>query len=199
MGDVKDWDKTASSVGNGSGRFFRRFAILVLVLVVIGVIGLVGFRVLAVDKVDYHEFAYRWDLLDGGKVTPITRIGDDGKPLDRSGYVITWPIITKVHTIDLRPMQVCISAIQRVLNCKLVQFTPTGIGVDDDGKSTDGFRLLLKWHGRANYTNDGGTRENPTIFNQILMAYAYEGSGHHYPFLRIIRELKPEEVEEAKR
>lgn len=87
----------------------------VLVLVVIIVLALVGslwFRMLAVDKVENYEFAYRWDLLDGGKITPITRVDAEGKIVNRTGYVITWPIITKVHTIDGRPMQVCISAIQ---------------------------------------------------------------------------------------
>lgn len=192
---MKNWFRSS---WNAATDVIGSITLVLLVVVGITLIGILMIRIVAVNKVDYHEFAYRWDLLDGGKLTPITRIGEDGKPDNRSGYIITWPLITKVHKIDLRPMQVCISAIQRVLNCKLVQFTPTTIGVDEDGRAIDGFHLFLKWHGRDNYSNEGGTREGPTTFNEILMAYAYEGSGNHYPFLRVIRELKPEELSRAK-
>ena len=110
-------------------------------------------------------------------------IGSAGVGIYRTGYILSWPIVNKVHTVDGRPMQVCISAVQRVLNCKLVEFDRKGL------------ELFLQWHGRDNYSNESGTRESPTTFNEILKAYAYEGSGKKYPFLRIIRELKPEEIE----
>jgi hypothetical protein len=65
-----------------------------------------------------------------------------------------------------------------VLNCKLVKFNP------------DGLEVFLAWHGRNNYqTGTGGG----SSFANILMSYAYDGSGKTYPFLTVIRELKPEE------
>ena len=91
---------------------------------------------------------------------------------------------------------VCVGSVRRsqrhhpkkpiVLNCKLVQF------------DEDGLELFLGWHGRNNYGNEGHSRANPSEFNEILMAYAYDGSGKHYPFLRVIRELKVEEIEDAR-
>jgi hypothetical protein len=134
-------------------------------------LGLLIFRITCVNFVDNYEIAYKYDTTTG----KIER-------LNHTGYIVTPPFLVKVHSVDGRPMQVCISAIQRVLNCKLVEFNPSGL------------ELFLQWHGRNDYTNDGGTRETPTPFNQILMAYAYDGSGKSYPFLTVIRELKPEEV-----
>lgn len=151
---------------------------LMQALVVFTALALVGgcsFRACAVTFVDNYELGYKYDALTG-------RI----EKLPRRGYIVAPPLLVSVHTIDARPMQVCISAIQRVLNCKLVQF------------NEDGLELFLSWHGRGDYSNEGGTRENPTQFNQILMAYAYEGSGKSYPFLTVIRELKNEEVQEAR-
>lgn len=174
------------NIWNAMSGVIRACLLVVAVVVALGIVGLIGFRVCCVNKVENYEFAYRWDLSEQGKITPITRI-EDGKVVSRSGYVVTWPIITKVHTIDLRPMQVCISAIQRVLNCKLVQFDPKG------------FDLFISWHGRGDYMNGDSSRREATIFNQTLMAYAYEGSGKSYPFLRIIRELRAEEVQEQQR
>lgn len=59
---------------------------------------------------------------------------------------------------------------------KLVQFNPAGLD------------LFLSWHGRDNYDTSASSKLNP-----ILMSYAYDGSGKSYPFLTVIRELKPEE------
>ena len=95
--------------------------------------------------------------------------------LKHTGYIPQMPIVQSVHHIDLRPMQVCISAIQRVLNCKLVQFNTTGI------------ETFIAWHGRGNYDIGAGQ------FNEILKNYAYDGSGKDYPFLTVLRELKNDE------
>ena len=135
--------------------------------------GLIVFRIACVDFVDNYEIGYRYDTWgpNAGQI----------QILPRTGYIVTWPFKTKIHTIDGRPMQVCISAINRVLNCKLVEFDPKGID------------LFLQWHGRDNYTNQDGTRDAPTQFNQILMNYAYDGSGKTYPFLTVLRELKADE------
>lgn len=134
-------------------------------LVFVAFIGLLFFRIMFVNFVDNYEQGYKFDL----RIGQIERV-------DHTGYVVTWPFIVQVHTVDLRPMQVCINANSRVLNCKLVKFNP------------DGLELFLSWHGRSDY-NNGGTSN----FNQILMSYAYDGSGRTYPFLTVIRELKNEE------
>lgn len=123
------------------------------------------YRAIFLRFVDNYEIPYMYDRRDGSI-----------KMLDRTGYIQKLPFVQNVHTIDGRPMQVCISAIQRVLNCKLVQFNPEGL------------ELFLEWHGRSNYSNPG-------VFNEILKAYAYEGSGKNYPFLTVIRELKPGEID----
>lgn len=144
---------------------------VVLVTVAITIFGLALFRITCVDFVDNYEIAYKYDR----------RTGTIEK-LNRTGYIVTPPFLVNVHSIDGRPMQVCISAVQRVLNCKLVEFDPQGL------------ELFVQWHGRDNYSNDEGSRESPTKFNQIMMAYAYDGSGKSYPFLHVIRELKSEEI-----
>lgn len=129
------------------------------------IVSVIFFRGCCVTEVDSYEVGYRYDLRTG----QINRVA-------HTGYVVHAPLVVEVHTVDLRPMQVCINANSRVLNCKLVQFDPVGL------------ELFLSWHGRKDYSGgDGGT------LNAILMSYAYEGSGRNYPFLRIIRELKADE------
>jgi hypothetical protein len=160
--------------GIGSAKkWLGNFMFGTAVLVLVALLGLIVFRMGWVNWIDNYEIPYSFDSRTG----KITRIS-------HTGYVITPPLLVSVHSVDGRPMQVCISAIQRVLNCKLVEFDPKGL------------ELFLQWHGRANYTNEGGTREQPTVFNQTLMAYAYDGSGNNYPFLHVIRELKPNEVQQ---
>src|SRR3989344_2500764 len=126
-----------------------RFGIYVVVTIVVSFLLLLVYRVVFLTFTDNYVTTYRYDLIgeNKGKNTIVPR----------NGYVFAWPFIQKVHIVDKRPMQVCIYAIQRVLNCKLVQFNP------------------------------------------ILMAYACEGSGKEYPFLTVIRELKPSEIGEALR
>jgi hypothetical protein len=146
---------------------------LVAIVLVAGLVGLLIFRIAAVNFVDNYELGYKYDLRTG----KIER-------LNRTGYFVTWPIVVKVHTVDLRPMQVRISAINRVLNAKLVQFNPEGL------------ELFLSWHGRNDYSIEG-SKDSSSQFNEILMAYAYEGSGKNYPFLTVIRELSPGEINDA--
>ena len=137
-------------------------------LVVLLLIGLLVFRATCVNFVDNYKLGYKYDRRTG----QIER-------LNRTGYVVTPPLLVNVHTVDTRPMQVCINANARVLNCKLVQFNP------------DGLELFLSWHGRNSYGNYSGSAAN---LNPILMSYAYDGSGRTYPFLKVLRELKPEEA-----
>lgn len=125
------------------------------------------FRGCCVTEVDSHELGYRYDRRTG-------RIN----VLPRTGYVVYPPLFVSVHTIDLRPMQVCItgsdssmsSVNSRVLNCKLVRFNRNGL------------ELFLSWHGREDYDYDK--------LSPILRNYAYDGSGRHYPFLDVLRELR---------
>lgn len=149
-------------------------------LAVISLILLCLFRVLFVDWVDNYQIGYMFDARNG-KITV----------LPHTGYVVTLPFVVKVHHIDKRPMQVCISAIQRVLNCKLVQFN------SDDSKAVE---LFLSWHGRKDYDGPGTSSSqstsgasNYTYFQSVLLNYAYDGSGKDYPFLTVLRELKPDE------
>jgi hypothetical protein len=146
--------------------------VVILALLVLAVL----FRGLFVNFIDNYELGYKYDLRSG-KI----------EVLERTGYVVTPPLVVKVHTVDLRPMQVCINANQRVLNCKLVQFNKAGL------------ELFLSWHGRNDYegpgNSGGGTvGSGTTAFSEILKSYAYDGSSRIYPFLTIIRELKPEEI-----
>jgi hypothetical protein len=128
------------------------------------------FRGCCVTFVDSYEVGYSYDLRSGQL-----------SHLDRTGYILHSPLVD-IHTVDLRPMQVCINANARVLNCKLVQFNPAGLD------------LFLSWHGRANYEATALNPNEATALNPILMSYAYDGSGKNYPFLTVIRELKPEEA-----
>ena len=144
-------------------------------LVSLALVGLLGFRVFFVSFVDNYQLGYTYDARTGH----IERV-------NRTGYIIAPPLLVSVHSVDLRPMQVCINANARVLNCKLVQFNP------------DGLELFLSWHGRNDYdgnvtSTNQGTSTGGNL-NQILMSYAFDGSGKTYPFLRVLRELKPEEV-----
>lgn len=144
----------------------RTFGWILGIFLVLALLGGISFRACCVTEVDSYEVGYRYDLRTGH----ISRI-------DHTGYVIHAPILVEVHMVDLRPMQVCINANARVLNCKLVAFDPAGLD------------LFLAWHGRDNYM--GGSDGN---LNKILMSYAYDGSGKNYPFLKVIRELKPDEA-----
>lgn len=123
-------------------------------------------RVVFYTHVELHEVGYLFDSRTGQTTV-----------LNRTGYIGQWPVVQSVKVVDTRPMQVCISSIQRVLNCKLVQF------------DTAGLMQFLGWHGRDNYTNSG-TREMPSDFNEIMKAYAYDSKGRTFPFLKILDEIK---------
>lgn len=120
--------------------------------------------------VDNYELGYIYDARDG-----------QIKVLSHTGYTARVPFFESVHTVDLRPRQVCINvgsvngtgssgANSRVLNCKLVRFNPKGL------------LTFLSWHGRGDYSGD--------TLDDLLKIYAYDGSGRTYPFLDVLRELK---------
>ncbi len=129
------------------------------VLVVVGLLSLLVYRIGWIDTVESYELGYIYNWRTGR----ITRV-------PHPGYVHSSPIFNSVHTIDLRPMQVCINANNRTLNCKLVQFNPAGLEV------------FLAMHGREDY-GQGRLRD-------ILLSYAYEGSGRTYPFLTVVSQLE---------
>lgn len=147
-------------------RFGSYSGITLGVLLILAIIFRIGF----VTFVDNYELGYSYNSITG-----------DMKLLDRQGYIFAFPFVMNVHTIDLRPTQVCINANSRVLNCKLVQFNP------------DGWKLFVDWHGRDDYYNSNMNSPTSGNLNQILMSYAYEGTGKEYPFLKILRELKSDE------
>lgn len=144
-------EKKLENLGIGVG------VILVLLL-----FGACFVRVTFVNFVDNYEFGYRFDALSG-EITP----------LNKKGYIWSAPIITKIHTIDTRPFQVKVSANDRVLNAKLVQFDPNG------------YKLFISWHGRDDY--------DKMKLDPILTSYAFDPSQNNYPFLLVLKELKNEE------
>lgn len=116
--------------------------------------------------VDNYEVGYRFNARTG-----------EMSVLERTGWIQKQPFFELIGTIDTRPMQVCINANSRVLNCKLVRFNPAGI------------ETFLEWHGRD--------WRNSSTLDQILMSYAYDGTGRNYPFLTILRELKSQDIDAA--
>lgn len=125
-------------------------------LFVVGLIVLFLFWLFFVDFVDRHEIGYKYDRRTGAITT-----------LARTGYFVTPPFVVQIGKIDTRPMQVCINANSRVLNCKLVKFNPNGLD------------LFITWHGRQ-----------PGAVDEILKSYAYDGLERQYPFLDVMTELK---------
>jgi hypothetical protein len=133
-------------------------------IVSIGIIGFFVFYIGWVSYIDNYEFGYTFDR-QTGKIDS----------LDRKGYVIT-PLLTKVYTIDTRPMQLSISTNTKVLNAKLVKF------------NTAGYLEFIAWHGVGNYS----ATNTITDFKDILIGYAFDPSDTKYPFLTILKELKNE-------
>jgi len=144
------------------------------VIIVIGLIGLLS----CFSHVDNYEGAYMFDSRTG-QTNALISLDKEGVVIPKQGYIFSYPIIQSVHTIDLRPMQLCIRAnfgtFQRVNNCKLVQF------------DFNGYRKFISWHGRSSY----GTE----TLEKILMAYAYdEHDKGEYTFMKILEDhgdLKP--------
>lgn len=155
--------------------FWDRLAVGVGICLGVIVVSLLVFRVAFVTFIDNYQMGYKFDARTGETTV-----------LDGVGYYIALPIVVKIHTVDLRPWQVCINANQRVLNCKLVQFK----------RDKEGLMLFLSWHGRRDY--EGGSEQTGS-FTDILKSYAYDGSGKSYPFLTVLRDLKPEELAEVQR
>ncbi len=141
---------------------------------------LIIFRITFVTFIENYELGYKFDTRTGQTTI-----------IDRTGYVIEPPFIVRVHTIDTRPVQVCINANARVLNCKLVRFK---LKNKDGSFNKVGFDLFIAWHGRNDYSTESGSGSSANL-KDILMSYAYDGSKDleaNYPFLEVMKELKPE-------
>ena len=155
--------------------FWAKTGVVFVVLFVSFWIGLGMFKVLFVTDVDNYQVAFRYDLIGQHRGEIVVQENSDGTY--RRGWIVTLPIVHKVHTMDLRPMQLQMNANSRVLNAKLVQFDPKGL------------ELFLSWHGRNDYEGPGtgSAVGSTTPFSEILRSYAYDGNT--YPFLKILREL----------
>ncbi len=143
-----------------------RFQSVLFVLVTLVVLAAVFFRPVCVTEVENYELGYQFDATTGETVV-----------LNRTGYFVHVPVITRIFTIDTRPHQVCMNANQRVLNCKLVRF------------NRDGLEDFLAKHGNGDYDYEGsGSGEGERVrddgkLGEILKSYAMDGSGVTPPFL----------------
>jgi hypothetical protein len=140
---------------------------LTLSLVVLIVLALLV-RATCFSYVENYQVAYLFDKRTGN----INKMVNEDGSL-KIGYVFNKPVIEEVYTVDTRPIQICISANSRVLNCKLVSFNP------------DGYDLFISWHGIGNYNNSEGSLR----FKDILMSYAFDPNvgQDNYPFLNILK------------
>ncbi len=119
-----------------------------------------------VTTIDNYELGFSFDRKTG----QIEVIG-------HTGWVIRMPIRYSVHHVDLRPYQLTISANQRVLNAKLVEFNPAGL------------ETFVEWHGR-----DAG--DNLANLLEILKCYAFDkAEGRDCPFLTVIQDIAPNQAE----
>ncbi len=148
--------------------FWQKLGIAVGALLVLTMLGYGFFRAGFVGKVENYEIGYVFHPLSG-----------EIERLDRPGYHLMLPW-DNLGVIDKRPMQVCIAANKRVLNCKLVQFNP----------SEEGLKTFLSWHGVDYASGTVASAGSGSPLAEILMSYAYDGSGKTYPFLTVIREMK---------
>lgn len=129
-------------------------------------------RLFFLSFVDNYELGFVYNKVTG----TITK-------LERTGYFLYPPWFYSVHAIDLRPIQLQITANsdggsmsginQRVLNAKLVRFNPNGL------------TEFVEWHGR-----DAGDSRNALA--EILRCYAFNrAEGQDCPFITIQNELEP--------
>jgi len=145
---------------------------LIITSIVFGSLLLIGIiiRTAFFTFVDNYEYAYEFNL-STGKIRSL--VDKEGSP--QHGYFTVVPFFRVIHTIDMRPMQVCINANSRVLNCKLVEFDPKGL------------ETFIAWHGRGDYSG--------SQLEDIMTSYAYDPSNKTYPFMKIKKELKNEDFE----
>jgi len=130
---------------------------ILIALLFLTVVGLLVFRLSWVTSIENYEMCYTFDHMTG-----------EVEITNEQGWVVRNPFTTSVHSIDLRPHQITISANQRVLNAKLCRFNP------------EGFKTFMEWHGR-------GAEKN---LQEILKCYAYDSEGgRDCPFLEVVQDI----------
>ncbi len=100
---------------------------------------------------------------------------------DTPGWNMTSPW-TFVAKIDTRPVRVCVIAVSRGFNCRLVQFQPAAY---KSLVETEGFRYYW-WDNRISF-NFGYAEEYRGI-RDLMRGYGY--SVKQYPFIKVIREFQ---------
>ena len=130
------------------GRLWRwsrlgTIGIVIGTLLLCTLFSLLVWRALWVTSVDNHELGFVFDRYTG-KIEKV----------EKFGWVVRTPFRYSVHTLDLRPYQITISANERVLNAKLVRFDPKGLAT------------FIEWHGR-----DAG--DDVDNLKEILRCYAF--------------------------
>jgi hypothetical protein len=147
------------------GEFWTLFGIIAGAIGGITLLCLITFRVFWVTHVDNYELAFVFDSATG-KIEKV----------DKTGWIVRTPVRYSVHHIDLRPHQLTISANQRVLNAKLVQFDPEGLDT------------FVQWHGRA-------AGDETKALQEILKCYAFDlADGKDCPFLKVVQEIAPSQA-----
>jgi hypothetical protein len=143
----------------------------------IGIIILLLFCATFVTFVDKHEFGFVHNRFSGAV-----------EVLDRTGFIVRWPIKYKTHHVDCRPYQLSITASfgddsksdipSRVLNAKLVKFNPAGL------------KDFITWHG----VNAGDDLKN---LKEIMKCYAFDKyGGKNCPFITVLSEINPSQTPE---
>ena len=116
-------------------------SIIIGIPTLVAVIGWLIYRSLWVTSIESYELAFSRDRATG-KIEVI----------DHSGNTTRNPLYYKVHKIDLRPVQVTLTANGYILAAKVVSFDPTGLTSFvqlygcDTGDSTDNVTEILRYH-----------------------------------------------------
>lgn len=157
----------------------KKSLILTITLSVGLLLSVLFFRFGFYTFVENYELAYKFDKVTG-KIEVLTN--KDGS--FKQGYLYSPPFIVSIHTVDMRPVQVCLtddftstsspSSGSRVLNCKLVKFEKVGL------------LQFIEWHGRGDFSKYD--------LQTLLKIYAYDQSPSDYRFLTILKELKDENI-----
>lgn len=152
-----------------SWAWMNKGKVALCVLLVVIVVGGALFRMTCVTFVDNYALGFTYDRFEG-KI----------EALDRTGYIVRWPVKYTVHAIDVRPYQINITANigsgSRVLNAKLVKFNPAGL------------QTFVSWHGRE----AGDSLSN---LQEIMKCYAFDKEGgKDCPFITVLNEINPSQT-----
>lgn len=140
----------------------RNMLIWTAALAVVALVGFIFWWIFWVTTVDNYELGFVFDRVTG-KIEKV----------EKQGWVIRTPIRYSVHTLDLRPYQLTISANERVLNAKLVRFNPEGL------------ETFVEWHGRS-------AGDSTSNLKEILKCYAFDmADGKDCPFLTVLQDIAP--------